>query len=59
MVSERTQHIEKTMVYLDQAMKDSRLKEMVAPRYKILQNILQKGRSSSRNHGGRAMSYTR
>lgn len=43
MVSERTQHIEKTMVYLDQAMKDSRLKEMVAPRYKILQNILQKG----------------
>lgn len=43
MTLERSKHIEKTKEYLDLAMKDSRLRELVKPSYNDIQKILQKG----------------
>lgn len=40
---ERQKHIEKTKEYLDLAMQDSNLKELVSPSYHIVQQILKKG----------------
>ena len=40
---ERQKHIEKTKEYLDLAMQDSNLKELVSPSYYIVQQILKKG----------------
>ena len=43
MAMERKMHIEKTLEYLDLAMKDSKLNELIAPCYDILQQIYKKG----------------
>lgn len=43
MLLERSKHIEKTKGYLDLAMKDPRLRELVDPSYEVIQHILQKG----------------
>lgn len=43
MASERKNHIKNTRKYLDLAMKDPSLREIVAPSYDIIQKILKKG----------------
>ncbi len=43
MTLERKQHIEKTVEYLNMAMEKPGLREMIEPKYKNLQKILQKG----------------
>ncbi|BAU28302.1 phosphotransferase family enzyme [Aneurinibacillus soli] len=40
---ERSKHIEKTKEYLDKAMKEPGLREMVEPSYNVIHKILQKG----------------
>lgn len=42
-IKKRMQYIEKTKGYLDQAMKDPSLKELVGPKYNAIQKILEKG----------------
>ncbi|TQR18681.1 phosphotransferase [Psychrobacillus vulpis] len=43
MASDRSKHLEKTKEYLDLAMKDTNLRELVEPSYHAIQSMLKKG----------------